>query len=87
MSVEWKAIKSIEKSKKRKQPLVRYLMLETNDINWFWDEKDVLEFDRLFLEGYSIQQLAKYFKRPTFEIALLTIDRDLQGKLGAYEDE
>lgn len=86
MSVEWKAINNVERNKSHKKTLKRYLMLDNSQVNWFWDEQDVLEFDRLFREGYTIKQLAKFFKRPAFEIVLLTIDRDLRGKL-EVEDE
>lgn len=58
-------------------------MLEDEDVDWYWDESEVLEFDRMFNEGASLLELSQHFCRPTVEIALMTIDRDLKGLLGA----
>lgn len=60
-----------------------YIMLEDEDIDWYWDESEIMEFDRMFNEGATVLELSQHFSRPTVEIALLTIDRDLKGMLGA----
>lgn len=60
-----------------------YIMLEDEEINWYWDDAEVLEFDQMFNEGAQISELAAHFGRPTFEVALLIMDRDLKGMLGA----
>lgn len=56
-------------------------MLEDEDVDWYWDDTEVIEFDRLFNEGATILELSQHFCRPAVEIALLTIDRDLKGLL------
>ncbi|MFJ7993608.1 hypothetical protein ACIQY5_15705 [Peribacillus frigoritolerans] len=58
-----------------------YIMLEDEDVDWYWDDTEVIEFDRLFFEGATILELSQHFCRPVVEIALLTIDRDLKGLL------
>lgn len=59
-----------------------YTVLEDEEINWNWDESEVIEFDRMFNEGAYILDIAKRFNRPAIEITLLAIDRDLKGFLG-----
>lgn len=59
-----------------------YIMLEDEDVDWYWNESEVLEFDRMFNEGATVLELSQHFCRPTIEIALMTIDRDLKGLLG-----
>ncbi|MEC0271904.1 hypothetical protein [Peribacillus frigoritolerans] len=58
-----------------------YIMLEDEDIDWYWKESEIIEFDRMFNEGATVLELSQHFCRPTVEIALLTIDRDLKGLL------
>ncbi|MBK5497434.1 hypothetical protein [Peribacillus sp. TH14] len=58
-----------------------YIMLEDEDIDWYWDESEIMEFDLMFNEGATVLELSQHFCRPTVEIALLTIDRDLKGLL------
>lgn len=62
-----------------------YIMLEDEDVDWYWDESEVIEFDRMFNEGATVLELSQHFCRPTVEIALLTIDRDLKGMLGVCQ--
>jgi hypothetical protein len=58
-----------------------YIMLEDEDVDWYWDQSEVIEFDRMFNAGATVLELSQHFCRPTVEIALLTIDRDLKGLL------
>lgn len=58
-----------------------YLVLE--DIDPVWDEKEVVEFDRLWAEGADIEQIAKRFKRDPDEVLILAIDRARQGYITA----
>ncbi|MGE6717857.1 hypothetical protein ACQKGD_10835 [Peribacillus frigoritolerans] len=62
-----------------------YIMLEDEDIDWYWKESEIIEFDRMFNEGATVLELSQHFCRPTVEIALLTIDRDLKGLLGVNQ--
>jgi hypothetical protein len=63
----------------RKNPQA-YTMLDY-DINFDWDRAEVKEFDRLWAEGVSLEEIAKRFKRPHVEVLLLIVDRDLRRKI------
>lgn len=54
-----------------------YMLFE--DTDFYWDERDVLRFDRMWNEGYSLEDIATYFQLHEDEIALLVIDRARQG--------
>jgi hypothetical protein len=54
-----------------------YVLFE--DTDFYWDERDVLHFDRMWNEGYSLEDIATYFQRHEDEIALLVIDRARKG--------
>ncbi|MED4914342.1 hypothetical protein [Parageobacillus thermoglucosidasius] len=54
-----------------------YMLFE--DTDFYWDERDVLQFDRMWNEGYSLEDIATYFRRHEDEIALLVIDRARKG--------
>lgn len=58
-----------------------HIMLENADINWMWEEKDIEEFEELFKQGWTLQQLSEHFNRPHVEIALMMIDRELENRL------
>lgn len=65
---------------KTKNPRV-YTVLDDPDIEFEWDKNDVKEFDRLWAEGVSLEEIAKRFKRPHVEVLLLIVDRDLRKKI------
>lgn len=56
-----------------------YIALE--ELNFHWDRGQVEEFDQCWNDGYSIIELADYFKRTQEEIGLLIIDRSLKDKI------
>jgi hypothetical protein len=58
-----------------------YIPLEDEEFDWFWDLEDVLEFDELYQQGKSIQEIAEYFGRTHEEVAILVIDRALKNKI------
>jgi hypothetical protein len=64
-------------AKMRKRYPETYMLFE--DIDFYWDERDVLQFDRIWNEGYSLEDIAAYFRRHEDEIALLVIDRARKG--------
>ncbi|MDQ6418694.1 hypothetical protein RB620_04505 [Paenibacillus sp. LHD-117] len=45
------------------------------ELNYVWDEHQLVELDRLWREGYTINQIAKLFLRKREEIAIALIDR------------
>lgn len=58
-----------------------YIALEEVDIDWFWDIEDVLELDRMYKAGKSIQEMCEYFGRSGEEVALLIMDRAMRNKI------
>ena len=81
-----RSLKDTSKSRKD-EDLEIYLMLETVDINWFWDMKDVVMFDLYHAMGMDYRQIAAKLNRTEEEIIIMTFDRALQDKLGGEEDD
>lgn len=54
-----------------------YVCLESMD--FVWDERDVLEFDRMWSEGLCIFDIARAFQRDPDEVAILVMDRARKG--------
>jgi hypothetical protein len=51
-------------------------------VDFIWDEDKVLEFDRLWDEGYHIKELRRMLSRRTLlDIAIIAIDRCRKGKI------
>jgi hypothetical protein len=66
--------------KKRSQAL--YMALDDDDINFFWDEKEVMRFDELWKNGTNILDIAEFFNRDPDEVVVLAIDRARKGFIG-----
>jgi hypothetical protein len=66
--------------KKRSQAL--YMALDDDDINFFWDEKEVMAFDELWKNGTNILDIAEFFNRDPDEVMILGIDRARKGFIG-----
>ena len=58
-----------------------YRMLESVEINWFWDMRDVVMFDLYHKSGLSVKSIADKLKRTEAEIIIMTFDRALQDKI------
>lgn len=66
----------IHKGKKRNEI---YTACENWDFHW--DLKDIRVFDRMWIEGMDLEDIAKAFERDIDEVALLAMDRKKQGKI------
>jgi hypothetical protein len=77
--IEGSAIYGIEKSYLKAERLYTYIALE--EINFLWSLSEVLEFDQLWNDGYSIEYMADYFNRKPIEVLLLALDRAEKGKI------
>lgn len=60
----------------------RAMYLACEDLDFVWDEDEVLEFDRLWHAGASIYEIARHFRRDPDEVVILAIDRARQGFIG-----
>ncbi|KAB2328954.1 helix-turn-helix domain-containing protein [Cytobacillus depressus] len=56
-----------------------YIALE--ELNFFWDQNEISEFDKLWAEGASLYELMERFNRNHAEVAVLIMDRSLKGKI------
>lgn len=50
-------------------------------LDFHWDLKDVLEFDRMWNEGLCITDIARAFSRSVNEVAILALDRSMKGQI------
>ena len=60
-----------------------YIMFENVDIDWYWTEEEVEEFDKAKRAGLNVIQLAEKFNRLQEEIVLMAIDRELRDKIAS----
>jgi hypothetical protein len=56
-----------------------YTVLE--ELNFHWCEKEVRQFEALWNEGKSLQDIAEIFNRDLDETALLVLDRARRNKI------
>ncbi|WP_342045944.1 helix-turn-helix domain containing protein [Bacillus sp. OTU530] len=56
-----------------------YIALE--DLNFLWDEDDVLKFREMWEEGLSLPAIAKQLKRKQNEVVVLVLDQAEEGKI------
>jgi len=56
-----------------------YIALE--ELNFLWDEDDVLKFREMWEEGLSLPDIAKQLKRKKNEVAVLILDQAEEKKI------
>lgn len=49
--------------------------------DFLWTKDDVRDFQKMWREGDSIQEMSLHFNRPQEEVALLVIDRASRGRI------
>jgi hypothetical protein len=87
LASEAKAVAGIEKRYMTESRNGIYIACE--NLNYYWDPKEVQEFDRLWKERKKdgktsfeiIQELAEYFDRDPDEVAILAICRGRKGRI------
>lgn len=72
-------IGSLEKGHMTKSRRNRYIALE--EMDFVWDEDDVLEFRKMWNDGAGFESIAKHFDRDIDECSLLLMDLRRKGKL------
>lgn len=55
------------------------LYIACEELNFVWDEKEVIEIDRMWNTGASVWDIAKDIKRPADEVSILILDRARRG--------
>lgn len=64
---------------KKKARGALYIALEF--VNMIWYEHEVTRFEQLWLDGVSVRDIGEELGRPEVEVALLVIDRRMNGKI------
>lgn len=67
----------LEKKYMKKRRTSTYVALE--ELNFFWDLKEVMEFDRMWNDGHSLHSISNHFNRNIEECAILLMDRSEKG--------
>jgi hypothetical protein len=57
------------------------IYLACENLDFVWDERDVVAFDHMWNEGFSIWDIAKAFDRDPDEVVILAIDRVKRGNI------
>lgn len=72
-------IRQLERTHCRKQSRKVYLALE--ELDFTWDEREVVQFESLWREGISLWDIAESFGRDPDEVLILAIDRGRRGTI------
>jgi hypothetical protein len=59
-----------------------YMALDDDDLNFYWDEREVMQFDRLWKSEMNILEIAEFFNRDPDEVVVLALDRARKGFIG-----
>lgn len=57
------------------------IYLAGQDWDFVWDERDVLEAEKMYKEGLSLWDMARAFSRHPIEMAILIMDRAEKGHI------
>lgn len=56
-----------------------YIALE--ELNFSWTKEELFDFECMWDEGATLDELAEYFERTPEEILILALDRGMKGKI------
>lgn len=84
--VESAAIHNLENTNRKHSYEPIYIMLGNHNINWFWYEWEVREYDRLIKSDCSVKEIADCLNRTVDEVMIMAIDRHMSGKLKVDDD-
>jgi hypothetical protein len=72
-------IRQLERTHCQKQSQKVYLALE--ELDFTWDEREIIQFETLWREGISLWDIAKSFGRDPDEVLILAVDRGRRGTI------
>lgn len=58
-----------------------YIMFENVDIDWYWTNEEVNEFDKAMRAGMNVIEIAEKFDRLQEEVVLMAIDRSMRDSI------
>ena len=59
----------------RRRTRTLYTALDDKSFNFYWEQKAVFQFDRLWREGVNIYDIARILDRDPDDVLILAIDR------------
>lgn len=71
--------RAIEKKYMTKKRSHTYICCE--DLDFVWDEREVVQVEKMWASGLSLFDIARAFDRAPDEVALLIMDRARKGKI------
>lgn len=71
--------KSLKQVRQEYKQLLQTHYIALEEMNFFWKESQVKEFDQLWREGWSIYYISDHFNRDPDEVLLLYLDRIKKG--------
>ena len=74
--------KWMEDNYMKKESQSIYTALEGEDLDFYWEEADVLKFDQMWRSRVNLLDIARYFGRDPDEVVVLAIDRARKGFIG-----
>ncbi|WP_052807137.1 hypothetical protein [Risungbinella massiliensis] len=73
---ELSVISDLEREYMTKSSRKVYIALE--ELNFFWDEREIEDFRKMWSAGFSILDIARMFDRDPDEVLILAIDQGKQ---------
>ncbi|MEK4025806.1 helix-turn-helix domain containing protein [Sporosarcina sp. FSL W7-1283] len=52
-----------------------HILLESADVQWYWDGNQIIRFRELWREGASVEEIAEELGSNSISIALLVMDQ------------
>jgi len=82
VSLESRKISKLEQNHLTRKRKYIYTALENvEDADWYWDVKEILDFQELWNAEISVKDIAAYLKRTEMSVLLLSLDRMAKGKI------
>ncbi|MBN6887000.1 hypothetical protein ACUXCC_002007 [Cytobacillus horneckiae] len=83
---ESKAVRKMERNYLTLRRNVIYTTFEdVEDAEWFWSAQEIEKFDQLWRINMKLERIAEEMRRSKSSVALLGLDRMMQGKVPARD--
>lgn len=58
-----------------------HILLESADVQWYWDGEQVIKFRELWRKGKSIEEMAEELETNMLSVAILAMDQAEQNNI------
>lgn len=79
--LEARAIQSIEEKFLTEERNNWVILLEDIETRWFWEERELRDFDDLWNEGYSLWDISEMMECKFHEALLIMLERKYRAKI------